>query len=221
MAKNKLKKFKQINDFYNVLEPSIDGKELHFDMSGRWHEIFNNNNPIILELGCGKGEYSVALAERYPESNFIGVDIKGNRLWAGANLSISKGLKNIRFLRIRIEYIEQCFHENEVSKIWITFPDPQIKRRRSKRRLTHPNFLRKYKTFLKKEGTISLKTDSEFLYGYTLGIIENENHDLLDCTHDVYNGSQIRSDIDIETYYERKFLDKNKLITFLNFRLNH
>ena len=206
----------------HVIQPETYEMKEDISLKGKWNEVFfKNNNPIILELGCGKGEYSVALAERYPEKNFIGVDIKGNRMWVGAQDSFEKKMKNIAFLRIRIENIVKCFSENEVSEIWITFPDPQIKRRRTNKRLTHPHFLERYRCFLKKEGIINLKTDSQFLYGFTLGIIEGKGHELLDCTNDLYGVHQIRENMDIKTHYEKLFLEKNMPITYTKFRLKY
>ena len=206
----------------HVIQPETYEMKEDISLKGKWNEVFfKNDNPIILELGCGKGEYSVALAERYPEKNFIGVDIKGNRMWVGAQDSFEKKIKNIAFLRIRIENIIKCFSENEVSEIWITFPDPQIKRRRTNKRLTHPHFLERYRCFLKKEGIINLKTDSQFLYGFTLGIIEGKGHELLDSTNDLYAVHQIRENIDIKTHYEKLFLEKNMPITYTKFRLKY
>ena len=206
----------------HVVQPETYELKENISLKGKWNEkFFKNNNPIVLELGCGKGEYSVELAERHPEKNFIGVDIKGNRMWVGAQDSFEKKLKNIAFLRIRVENIIKCFSENEISEIWITFPDPQIKRRRSNKRLTHPEFLEKYTYFLKKDGIINLKTDSQFLYGFTLGIIEGEGHKLLDCTNDLYGVHQIRENMDIKTHYENLFLEKNIPITFIKFRLKY
>lgn len=206
----------------HVIQPETYEMKEDISLKGKWNEVFfKNDKPIILELGCGKGEYSVALAERYPEKNFIGVDIKGNRMWVGAQDSFEKKMKNIAFLRIRIENIIKCFSENEVSEIWITFPDPQIKRRRTNKRLTHPHFLERYRCFLKKEGIINLKTDSQFLYGFTLGIIEGKGHELLDCTNDLYGVHQIRENMDIKTHYEKLFLEKNMPITYTKFRLKY
>jgi len=222
LAKNKLKKFSQLEQLPNVIQPETYELKEDIPLKGNWHnQFFKNNNPIILELGCGKGEYSVALAERYPKKNFIGIDIKGNRMWVGANDSNKKQMINIAFLRIRIENIIKCFAENEVSEIWITFPDPQIKRKRQSKRLTHPNFLKKYNNFLKENAIIHLKTDSAFLYGYTLGIIHGESHELLDCTNNLYNANQTRENIDIKTHYEKIYLGKNTPITYTKFRLNY
>ena len=173
LAKNKLKKFQQISSYNHVFEPTIEVLNSEYQYKGKWKsEVFKNNNPIILELGCGKGEYSVALAEKYPQKNLIGVDIKGARIWKGATDSLTKKLTNIAFLRVRIEWIEHCFDKNEIDEIWITFPDPQLKFRRSSKRLTHPNFLMKYNKILKKSGVIHLKTDNQFLHAYTLGILD-------------------------------------------------
>ena len=206
----------------HVVQPDTYELKEDIKLKGKWNsDFFKNDHPIVLELGCGKGEYSVALAERYPEKNFIGIDIKGNRMWVGASNSHNKELKNIAFLRIRIENIIKCFDENEVSEIWITFPDPQIKRRRTNKRLTHPEFLKRYTHFLKEDGIINLKTDSAFLYGFTLGIIEGEGHELLDCTNDLYGVHQLRENMDIKTHYEKLFLDKGTPITYTKFRLKY
>ena len=220
MGKNKLRKFSEMENFENVIQPETYHLTNDISLKGKWNkDFFKNKNPIVLELGCGKGEYSVSLAERYPEKNFIGIDIKGNRMWKGATDSIKMGLENIAFLRIRIENIEKCFSENEISEIWITFPDPQIKKRREKKRLTHPIFLKKYSSFLEKEGIINLKTDSQFLYGYTLGIIEGNKHKLLDCVEDIYGVHQLRQDMDVKTHYEKIYLEKETPITYAKFSL--
>ena len=220
MGKNKLRKFSEMENFENVIQPETYHLTDDISLKGKWNtDFFKNENPIVLELGCGKGEYSVSLAERYPEKNFIGIDIKGNRMWKGATDSIKMGLENIAFLRIRIENIEKCFSENEISEIWITFPDPQIKKRREKKRLTHPMFLKKYSSFLQKEGIINLKTDSQFLYGYTLGIIEGHKHKLLDCVEDIYGVHQLRQDMDVKTHYEKIYLEKETPITYTKFSL--
>ena len=220
MGKNKLRKFSEMENFGNVIQPKTYHLTDDISLKGKWNkDFFKNKNPIVLELGCGKGEYSVSLAERYPEKNFIGIDIKGNRMWKGVTDSIKMGLENIAFLRIRIENIEKCFSENEISEIWITFPDPQIKKRREKKRLTHPIFLKKYSSFLQKEGIINLKTDSQFLYGYTLGIIDGHKHKLLDCVEDIYGVHQLRQDMDVKTHYEKIYLEKETPITYIKFSL--
>lgn len=221
MGKNKLKKFAQMDTFEHVVQPNRDILlNDEFELKGNWGKtIFKNDKPIILELGCGRGEYSVALAERFPENNYIGIDIKGSRMWQGATAAIEKKLDNVAFLRISIEHIAACFAKDEVSEIWITFPDPQIKYRRRSKRLTHPEFIRKYESFLKPDGIIHLKTDSAFLHGFTLGVIELEGHEVLDSTHNVYTS---RTDnellMNIKTYYEELFHSKGFPITYIKFR---
>ena len=220
MAKNKLKKFAEITKLNHVFEPSLDELKSGFKMKGNWKKnFFKNNNPIVLELGCGKGEYSVALAKKFPNKNFIGIDIKGARIWKGASDVLNENLDNVAFLRIRIEWIKECFECFECDEIWITFPDPQIKKRRETKRLTHPNFLDKYRAILKKHGIIHLKTDSEFLYGYTTGILSSKNYVIHDATNDLYSASHVREDLDIKTFYESKFLKDNSPITYLKFSL--
>lgn len=222
MGKGKLQKFSELNGFENVIQPNIAHLNKDISLKGKWNQdFFKNNNPIVLEIGCGKGEYSVGLAERYSNKNFLGIDIKGNRIWAGASKCLENRIKNVGFLRVMIEHIDKCFARNEISEIWITFPDPQIKRKRSSKRLTHPNFLRKYNSFLIKNGIINLKTDSQFLYEYTLGVIESENHYLIDSTDDIYQDIQSRKNLDIKTYYEKMFLKKDIDITYIKFTLQY
>lgn len=225
MGKNKLKRFSENKTFGNVFQPSRAEMIEGFEMKGKWHqEFFKNNNPIVLELGCGKGEYSVSLAEKFPEKNFIGIDIKGARFWRGAKTAIESGMNNVAFVRTQIELIDYAFAENEVSEIWITFPDPQIKFRRTKHRLTHPEFLRKYHHVLNETGIVHLKTDSEFLHGYTHGIIQMEGHEVLISSHNVYHpdNKELPEEItSIQTFYEEKFLEVNKNITYIRFSLKY
>ena len=190
-SKNKLKRFNQNLTFSNVIQPEREEVTLgEFRYKGKWRqEFFKNDHPIVVELGCGKGEYSVYLAQQYPEKNFVGVDIKGARFWAGAKESLELGLSNVGFLRTHIELIEDVFAENEVDEIWITFPDPQIKFKRTKQRLTNPAFLDRYRTILQPEGRIHLKTDSEFLHGYTLGLLEGKGWEVDYAHHDVYGNA--------------------------------
>ena len=222
MAKNKLKKFAELKSFSHVIQPSLEELNTQFKFKGKWNKnLFKNDGPIVLELGCGKGEYSVALAQEYPEKNSIGVDIKGARLWSGAKEAKEKDIENVAFLRTRIDLICKCFEENEVDEIWITFPDPQIKRKRARKRLTHPKFLRMYDVILKSNSKIHLKTDSQFLHGFTLGVICAENHHLDDATSDLYNSLVKRKDLNIKTFYESIFLKKGMPITYLRFSLNY
>jgi len=225
MGKNKLKRFAENRTFKNVFQPSREEILAGFEMKGKWNkDFFRNDNPIVLELGCGKGEYTVALAEKFPGKNFIGIDIKGARFWRGAKTALDENLSNVAFLRTQIELIDHAFAENEISEIWITFPDPQIKFRRTKHRLTHPEFLRKYHQILNEKGIVHLKTDSEFLHGYTHGIIQTENHQVLLSSHNVYHpdNKELPEEItSVQTFYEKKFLEINKNITYIRFSLNY
>jgi tRNA (guanine-N7-)-methyltransferase len=223
-SKNKLKRFNQNLTFSNVIQPEREEVTLgEFRYKGKWRqEFFKNDHPIVVELGCGKGEYSVYLAQQYPEKNFVGVDIKGARFWAGAKESLELGLSNVGFLRTQIELIEDVFAENEVDEIWITFPDPQIKFKRTKHRLTNPAFLDRYRTILQPEGRIHLKTDSEFLHGYTLGLLEGKGWEVDYAHHDVYGNAYSPKHVTaIQTHYERLFMEKGRLITYLNFRFSN
>ncbi|MFY0713319.1 tRNA (guanosine(46)-N7)-methyltransferase TrmB [Seonamhaeicola sp. NFXS20] len=221
-SKNKLKRFKENETFSNVYQPKRD--ELvnsKFKLKGNWRTtVFNNNNPIVLELGCGKGEYSVALAQKYPDKNFIGIDIKGARFWRGAKTAIEENIPNVAFLRTQIELINYAFAENEVDEIWITFPDPQIKYKRTKHRMTNAVFLNKYKQVLKPEGIVNLKTDSEFMHGYTLGLLHGAGHEVLYANHDVYKQEGSPEDVTaIQTFYESQYLEQNKPITYIRFKI--
>ena len=221
MGKNKLKKFEQMNSYTHVKQPTLDELKDGFALKGNWRKwFFKNENPIVLELGCGMGEYTVGLAKKFPNKNFLGVDIKGARMWQGATQALENGMKNVGFLRIRIDWIEMCFAKNEIDEIWITFPDPQLKKRRVSKRLTHPNFLEKYQSILKKSGNIHLKTDSQFLHGFTLGVIAAERHILEDSTHHLYKENTQREHMEIKTHYEHIFLKEGKPITYLRFQLN-
>ena len=207
-------------EYPNVFQPTFEELKSGFSIQGKWKsEVFKNDNPLVVELGCGKGEYSVGLARKYPEKNFLGVDVKGARMWKGASDAVNDGLSNVAFLRTRIEFIEYCFAKSEVDEIWITFPDPQIKKKRAKNRLTHPVFLERYSNILQDKGLIHLKTDSQFLHGYTLGIIEGHQHHLEDAEHDIYNAVLQRDNMEIKTHYEQLFLEKNMPISYLRFSL--
>ena len=220
-SKKKLRRFRENEGFQNVIQPSRqEVLEGNFIWKGKWSELFDNSNPIVLELGCGKGEYTVGLARQNPDKNYIGVDIKGARLWRGAKTATEEALNNVIFLRTQIELIESLFGENEVSEIWLTFPDPQIKYKRTKHRLTNLEFLKKYKTVLKDKGEIHLKTDSEFLHGYTLGLLQGSGLEILYSNHDVYKNEGSPEDVlQIQTHYENQFLEMNKPITYIRFRL--
>lgn len=221
-SKNKLKRFKENEVFENVVQPTrSEIVESTYEYKGKWkQDFFKNDNPLVLELGCGKGEYTVGLARRNPNCNFLGIDIKGARFWRGAKTALEEDMPNVGFLRTQIELVDQVFAEGEVDEIWITFPDPQIKWKRTKHRMTNPDFLDKYKKILTKEGLIHLKTDSEFMHGYTLGILEGLGHDILYAHHDIYVNHEAPEEVvGIQTFYEQQYLDKKKSITYLKFRL--
>jgi tRNA (guanine-N7-)-methyltransferase len=212
MAQKKLQRFAEIETFPNVLQYPENIK-------GKWHEFFKNNHPIILELACGKGEYANALAQLYPEKNFIGVDIKGNRLWVGAKFSIQNHLQNVAFLRTQIDKINNYFLPNDISEIWITFPDPQLRLSKAKKRLTHPRFLRLYQQILKPNGKIHLKTDSPDLYQFTKKIIELYHLPLYSDIDNVYKETSISAELAIKTHYEKLDIAKSNSIFYLCFSL--
>ena len=221
-SKNKLKRFSENETFANVFQPTreeVVGNE--FPLRGKWNsEFFKNDNPIVLELGCGKGEYSVGLAERFPNKNFIGIDIKGARFWRGAKTAVESGMNNVAFVRTQIELINHIFTENEVSEIWITFPDPQIKYKRTKHRMTNSEFLNNYKKILKPNGLMHLKTDSEFMHGYTLGLLHGEGHEVIYANHNIYKNEGAPAEVTgIQTFYESQYLEVNKPITYIQFRI--
>ncbi len=184
--------------------------------------FFKNDNPIVLELGCGKGEYTIALAEKNPDKNFIGIDIKGARFWRGAKTALENNMNNVAFIRTQIELVDYIFAENEVSEIWITFPDPQIKYKRTKHRMTNSEFLKKYHHILNSEGFVNLKTDSEFMHGYTLGLLHGEGHEVLHANHDVYKNVYSPEEVTgTQTFYEKQYLEIGKPITYIKFKLNY
>lgn len=221
-SKNKLKRFKENETFQNVVQPTREEiVEGTFKYKNRWKQnFFKNEKPLILELGCGKGEYTVGLAKRYTNANFLGIDIKGARFWRGAKTALEENISNAAFLRTQIELVDQIFGEAEVDEIWITFPDPQIKWKRTKHRMTNPEFLKKYKQILKPDGLVHLKTDSEFMHGYTLGILEGLGYEIVYAHHDIYvNHEAPEAVVGIQTFYESQYLKQGKPITYNKFRL--
>lgn len=221
-SKNKLKRFKENETFANVIQPTRDEVVNDFSLKGKWHTFFKNNNPIVLELGCGKGEYTIALAEKNPNKNFIGIDIKGARFWRGAKTAIENNMENVAFIRTQIELVHYIFAENEIDEIWITFPDPQIKYKRTKHRMTNSEFLKKYDIILKEQGTINLKTDSEFMHGYTLGLLHGEGHEILHANHDVYKNVYSPEEVTgTQTFYEKQYLEQGKPITYIKFKIKY
>jgi tRNA (guanine-N7-)-methyltransferase len=223
VGKNKLARWAEMKSFSNVFEPAADDVYTKdHQMKGRWNEmIFKNSNPIILELGCGKGEYTVGLATTFTNNNYIGVDIKGARMWRGSKTAHENKILNTAFLRTRIEFINSFFTENEVDEIWITFPDPQPKRKNTSKRLTSPFFLNSYRLFLKDNGIIHLKTDNKDLYNYTLSVVKKNNLDIIVSSDDLYSQSAENKILGIKTHYERIFLSKGMKICYLSFRLKN
>ena len=244
MGKNKFAKWQELGSFPNVIQPEtteIKGKD--HPIKGKWRsDIFKNNNPVILELGCGKGEYTTGLAEMFPNNNFIGVDIKGSRMWRGAKTSNERQLTNAAFLRTRIEFIDRFFIADEVDEIWITFPDPHSGARNANKRLTSPWYLNKYVAFLKNNGIVHLKTDNVELFRYTRSVIKGNNLEELVASDDLYSTELKHDDVitgvsgslslpnehslfihnilSIKTFYEKQFLAKGMKITYVAFRLD-
>lgn len=223
MSKGKLAKFADMERYENVFQyPYSVIDNVPFEMKGKWREtFFKNNNPIVLELGCGKGEYTVELAKLYPDTNFIGVDIKGARMWTGATMALNQGLKNVAFLRTNIEIIDRFFQTDEVSEIWLTFSDPQMKNPR--KRLSSTFFLERYRKFLVNNGTIHLKTDSNFLFTYTTYMVEHNKLPLLFHTTDLYHQEGIddttKQILSIQTYYEKMWIERGLNIKYMKFSL--
>ena len=219
MGKNKLQKFADMAAYPHVFEyPYSVAENVPFEMKGKWHEkFFKNSNPIVLELGCGRGEYTVGLGRMFPDKNFIAVDIKGARMWSGATESISEGLTNVAFLRTNIEIIERFFAEGEVSEIWLTFSDPQMKK--ATKRLTSTYFMNRYRQFLKPDGIIHVKTDSNFMFTYTRYMIEENKLPVLFITEDLYHSNLVDDILGIKTYYEQQWLDRGLSIKYIKFAL--
>jgi tRNA (guanine-N7-)-methyltransferase len=221
MGKNKLVRWTELGFYDNVIQPEIEdvsGKD--HPIKGRWNQdLFKNGNPITLELGCGKGEYTVGLANNFPHDNFIGIDIKGARMWRGAKTSNEQKLPNVAFLRTRIEFINSFFSSDEVDEIWITFPDPHPGGRNSNKRLTSPWFLNSYRLFLKDKGLIHLKTDNKELYNFTCKVLSHNNVETIISTNDLYT-EKIDNILSIRTHYEKIFLDAGLKINYLSFRLD-
>lgn len=221
MGKNKIRRFQENETFRCLVQPDFEEIfKIDYKLKGRWHsDFFRNDNPICLELGCGRGEYTVALGQRTPTVNYIGVDIKGARMWRGAKTATELDMLNIGFLRTRIEFISSFFRKNEVDEIWITFPDPQLKKGRAKKRLTSPVFLALYAGFLKPGGVIHLKTDSNHLHEYTKAVISANNLPLEECNADIYGTGLADETLSVKTAYESRYLSEGLPITYLRFRL--
>lgn len=226
MSIGKLRKFADVATFPNVFQSPKARKPVLKDhrgevvvMKGRWYEHFGNPNPIVLELACGRGEYTVALARKHPDKNFIGIDVKGARIWKGAKQALEEGLANVAFVRVQIDHLQEVFNKDEVSEIWITFPDPYIKKSKWKKRLTSSRFIDVYRHVLRHDGIIHLKTDSELLFEFTLQVVSEGGHRLLDRVEDVWALDPVPEDLAIKTYYEQMHLKEGKRIRYVRFRL--
>jgi len=213
MGQKKLIRFEELKTFPNVLQYPES-------MQGKWHDFFQNKNPITLELACGKGEYAIGLGRLYRERNFIGIDIKGNRIWKGAKTALTEGLNNVAFLRTQIDKLTDYFSADEISEMWITFPDPQLRFSKMKKRLTHPKFLRLYQNILKKDGVIHLKTDSPDLYNFTKAVIDLYQLKTIDDKDDLYQEENITETLSIKTHYENLDIAQSNKVHYLSFQLN-
>jgi len=221
VGKNKLARWAEMETFNNVIQPGEDaGFRKNHPIKGKWRSVFfHNQNPLILELGCGRGEYTIGLSERFPGNNYIGIDIKGARMWRGAKTAYEKKLPNVAFLRTRIEFINSFFDENEVDEIWLTFPDPQPGKRNSNKRLTCPWFLNNYREFLKDQGIVHLKTDNSELFYYTKTLAERNALKIIAAANDLYNERTEDEILLIKTRYEDLFTKDGLKIHYLSFRL--
>ena len=212
MGQKKLQRFAELETFSNVLQFPLD-------IEGRWKEVFGNGHPITLELACGKGEYTVGLAKMFPQRNFIGVDLKGNRIWVGARKALAASLKNVAFLRTQIELIDKYFEREEVSDIWITFPAPQLRSSKAKKRLTHPRFLRLYRKILRPNGCIHLKTDSPELFHFTRLVADQYESKVVDMREDVYANASLPEELKIKTHYESLDIAGHNKVHYISFTL--
>lgn len=221
MGKNKLAKFANMEEYPHVFQyPFAVLKEKGFEMKGKWNKVFfQNDNPIVLELGCGKGEYTVGLAKLFPDKNFIGVDIKGARMWTGATQAQNAGLKNVAFLRTHIELINHFFEQGEVAEIWITFPDPQMAK--VNKRMTSTRFMELYGEILSDESIIHLKTDSNFMFTYTCEMVKANKLPVLFSTDDLYHSGLVDDILQIQTFYEQQWLSRGLNIKYLKFTYQH
>lgn len=214
---NKLERFAANAEAVNVIE---NGKEIYTQIKGNWRkDYFKNDNEIVVELGCGTGAYTLGLSKQYPDKNFIGVDIKGSRIWQGSQQALEEGVENVAFLRCQILYIQEFFDKGEVDEIWVTFPDPRMKDRDERKRLISPRFLGLYKAFLKENGIVNLKTDDQPLYEYSDNLVKEMKLDVIASTNNLYESEYLELTHGIQTAYEKRFLAEGKPITYLRFQL--
>ncbi len=222
---NKLFKFNEFKSFQNSFDYLYKQytENTIFELRGKWGEsFFQNNNQIVIEIGCGRGEYTIGLAQQYKDKNFIGIDFKSNRMWTGAKQALNNQLRNVAFIRTRVEFLQNIFNKDEVSEIWITFPDPQIQKSREKKRLTNPKFLEYYKNYLKKDGYVHLKTDNDIFFDYTMNVIADLKLELILYSKNLYMDSrqELNEVKQIQTYYEKLFSEKGSTIKYCCFKLN-
>ncbi len=221
MGKNKISRFEENLGFKHLFQRSFEQLQDGFHLKGKWNrDFFGNDNPIVLELGCGKGEYAIGLAQRHPEKNYIGIDIKGARMWVGCKKVEELGLKNVAFIRTRITLIESFFAENEVDEIWLTFSDPHPRKGHARKRLSSPQYLARYSSFLKDENRIHVKTDNPGLFAYTQEVIREGGHELGDISDDVYGKGAPPEVMEIQTFYEQMWIEEGRTIHYLNFKMN-
>lgn len=220
--KKKLARFAENATFDNMFQVTFDQLSKDpFPLKGKWNnDFFKNKNPLLLELGCGKGDYTIGLAREYPNRNFIGIDIKGARMWYGCKISQTENLKNVAFLRAKIQLIENFFGPEEIDEIWLTFPDPQPRSSREKKRLTSPEFLKRYRSIMKPDGIINLKTDDEQLYLYTIEVIKEQNLKLISNIPDIHQAGYADDFNRITTYYEKMWMEKGLTIKYLRYSIN-
>lgn len=220
MSIGKLQRFEELKTFKNVIQPDFDFKNCrNFEYKGKWSSLFENNNDIVLELGCGRGEYTLYLSQKYPNKNFIGIDIKGARIWRGAKEAIKKQINNVMFLRINIDFITYFFEKDEISELWIPHPDPQPKK--PSKRLISVNFLSIFQNFLKDNSVINLKTDNTNLYNYALDIIQSNSFEILENYDDIHKADLKNEIVEVNTYYENMFLNQGEKIKFVKFLLKN